>query len=106
MNCIQSRPDPNPGAVTSFIAMEDVPGKVYDWAGFWSGTTLWERVQKRAAFKEAYQYVYIPEKSFNLTAYTSSDCFRCGYWNLDAGLRNLIFDDVNDKWLVLYHLTT
>jgi hypothetical protein len=31
----------------------------------------------------------------------SSDCFECGYWNLDAGLRNLVFDDDNDKWLVL-----
>jgi hypothetical protein len=61
MICIQNIPDPNPGAVTSFIAMEDVPGTVYDWTGFWSTTTLWERAQKRAAFRKAYQYVDIYE---------------------------------------------
>lgn len=38
---------------------------------------------------------------FYSIANVSSDCFECGYWNLDAGLRNLVFDDDNDKWLVL-----
>lgn len=55
MICIQNLPDPSPGAVTSFIAMEDVPGRVYDWAVFWSGLTVFERAQKRAAFRKAYQ---------------------------------------------------
>lgn len=60
MMCIQNVPDPSPGAVTSFIAMEDVPGKVYDWAGFWSITTVFERAQKRAAFRKAFQCVFVP----------------------------------------------
>lgn len=63
MICIQSIPDPNPGAVTSFIAMEDVPGRVFDWTEFWSRTTVLERAQKRAAFSKAYQYVIILKNS-------------------------------------------
>ncbi|PCH07823.1 Hypothetical protein PENO1_010080 [Penicillium occitanis (nom. inval.)] len=84
MMCIQNIPDPSPGAVTSFIAMEDVPGRLYDWSGYWSNTTVFERAQKRAAFRKAFH-----------------DCFECGYWNLDAGLRNLVFDDDNDKCYVI-----
>jgi hypothetical protein len=60
MMCIQNIPDPSPGAVTSFIAMEDVPGRVYDWSGYWSNTTVFERAQKRAAFRKAFQCVVIP----------------------------------------------
>jgi hypothetical protein len=52
------------------------------------------RLEKRfSAFSSLGIVLYSP-------ADMSSDCFQCGYWNLDAGLRNLVFDDDNDKWLV------